>query len=259
MNKEALRERVLDVLRKTPHTHFRAVENEVRRLDAAYERRDVLLLNEVLWEMLVQGILAPGKNSLNPDLPFVHVTEYGATTLESGGIVAHDPGRYIERIELASRGQSDSIVQHARVAQQAFLDGRPSAALSLLSRAAETVLYDLANALLRRGRREGRGTKRLHDALQRPARLPSVVRRSLEGYRLPDTLHEEVERQLGPLIALADESRTRQGQPRVPLAERDDVLGRLLLLPSSCRLAYDIIAWLDCRSEGKTPEQSDVA
>ena len=94
-----MREAVFAVLRKTPQTHFRAIENDLRKQVEGYERHDILALNEVLWTLLVQGVLAPGKNSLNPDLPFVHVTEYGARCLESEEILAHDPEGYVRRIE----------------------------------------------------------------------------------------------------------------------------------------------------------------
>ncbi|MBU0595900.1 hypothetical protein KJ567_04370, partial [Candidatus Bipolaricaulota bacterium] len=82
MEKQQIRELTLQVLQKNPQTHVHMIENEIRQLTNEYDRHDTLALQEVVWDLLVQGVLAPGKNSLNLNLPFVHVTEYGACCLD---------------------------------------------------------------------------------------------------------------------------------------------------------------------------------
>jgi len=250
MDRDALRDLVIDVLRKAPQTHFRAVENEIRRRSEEYEKRDVLLLNEILWEMLLQGILAPGKNSLNPELPFVHLTHYGARCLEGGAIVAHDPQRYIERlIEKTGIDPDAPLLEDVAAAQQTFLDGRFPAAMALLARAAEHVLHDLVDALILRGRRDGHGIKRLQSALTDAPRLGPTARRSLSGYRLPDPLSEETESQMGGLAALIASTRSRTRRPKLPIVDRDGALARFLLFLDQCRFAYDAIRWLEGKPE----------
>ena len=71
MDRSRLSLLVFDVLRKNPQTHVHAVENEIRQIADDYDRHDVLTLHEIIWDLLVQGVLAPGKNSLNLNLPFV--------------------------------------------------------------------------------------------------------------------------------------------------------------------------------------------
>ena len=250
MDRDALRDLVIDILRKAPQTHFRAVENEIRRLSQDYEKRDVLLLNEILWEMLLQGILAPGKNSLNPELPFIHVTHYGSQCLEGDVIASHDPQRYIERlIEKAGIDRSAPLFQDAAAAQQTFLDGRFPAAIALLARAAEHVLHDLADALIRRGRQDGHGIKRLESALADPSRLGPAARRSLAGYRLPAPLSEEVEDRIGGLASLITSTRTKARRPKLPVVDREGAHARFLLFLDQCRFAYDAIRWLEGKPE----------
>jgi len=251
VDKGDLRSLVLDVLRKTPQTHFRAIENDVRRLSEAYEKRDVLLLNEVLWEMLLQGLLAPGKNSLNPDLPFVHVTVYGAQCLDGGAVVAHDPDRYVERlIEQTGVEEGSPLVGAVETALRSFLDHRFPAALILLARAAEQALHDLVDALIRRGRRDGHGIKRLQASTQDAMKLGPTARRSLAGYNLPDGLAEDVLGHIDGLTALIEATRTRRRRPRIPSADRDGTLARFLLFLDQCRVAYDAIRWLEGESSG---------
>jgi hypothetical protein len=246
MDRAELRTLVFEILRKTPHTHFRAVENDVRKASDDYERRDVLLLNEILWDLLRQGVLAPGKNSLNPDLPFIHVTEYGTRCLEDGSILAHDPDLFVERLLDATDGRlPDVVVESCRIGLLTLLDGRSEASLILLAHAAERVLDDLAEALVHHGQVSGRGTKRLEGALAQRGRVPDAVARTIESRKLPNELQEEAERQVAGLAGLIRLARSDAGRPALPRAAHDPALARFILFPDQCRFAYHAIAWLE--------------
>ena len=113
MDKASLRPLVLDILRKTPQTHLHAIETEIRRQTEDYERHDALVLQEIVWDHLVHGVLAPGKNSLNLNLPFVHVTEFGTACLESGEALVHDPDVHGDGARFPERfaGVADQVGQ----------------------------------------------------------------------------------------------------------------------------------------------------
>ena len=99
MEKEELRQLVFEALRAQPLTQFSGVKGRVRNLVADYDSRNDLLLHEILWELLVQGVLAPGMNSSNLDFPYIHVTEYGMQLLESGGQEPDEGNDYLDQLE----------------------------------------------------------------------------------------------------------------------------------------------------------------
>ena len=246
MDRAELRATVFEILRKTPHTHFRAVENDVRKASDDYERRDVLLLNEILWDLLRQGVLAPGKNSLNPDLPFVHITAYGARCLETGEILAHDPDRYVERLQAHTNGRATpTVVESAREALLSLLDGRHAAAAVLLAHAGESVLGELTEALIVSGHQAGRGTKRLEARGPSAAERATTALRALVRRNPPTEIADEAEAQLGGLGSLARLIRSRTGAPRIPSVDRDRTLAHVLLFPDQCRFVYHAIDWLE--------------
>lgn len=242
MNKSQLRCLVFDILQKNPQTHVHSIESELRQRTNDYHRRDTLALQEVVWDLLVQGVLAPGKNSLNLNLPFVHVTEYGARCLEDGSIVAHDPERYIERLVEHTSGKADeTLTESAREGLGAFLSGHYVAAVVMFARAAEHLFGRLLSALIRSGRRDGRGTKTLETCGRAPHQRYQVVCRTLTARRLPAQLGDDLEPQLSSLRALIQLSRTHHGGPRVPVLDRDRVLGHVLLFPDQCRFVFALI------------------
>jgi len=251
MDKATLRPLVLESLRKTPQTHLHAIETEIRRRTDDYERHDVLALQEILWDLLVQGVLAPGKNSLNLDLPFVHVTEYGVSCLENGAILAHDPDGYVARLEANCGDTADPhLIETTREALLAFLAGRYPSSVVMLGRSAETLLARLAGALIRHAKRTGHGVQRLQAARSDPRRLGSTLLRTLASRRLPSPLADEYEANLRGLQTVIDGSRSTNGRARLPSADRETVLAYLLLFPGQCRFVYDLIAHL----EGESPE-----
>jgi hypothetical protein len=211
MEKQALRPLVFDALRRTPQTHVHAIETEIRQRAEGYERGDALLVQEVVWELLLQGVLAPGKNSLNLHLPFVHVTEFGQKCLDEGAIAAYDPDGYVARLRSETEERiSGDVLESARDALLSFHRGLFRASLILLSRAAAQVFGEVRHA-------EDHASS---------ATLPT----------------EEAEQGLAELEALARLAHSAAGDPRVPVTDRESTLGRLLLFPAQCRFAYTLIA-----------------
>jgi hypothetical protein len=246
MDKATLRRSVFEALKKTPQSHFHAIENDIRSRIPEFERSDVLLLHEVLWDLLLQGVLAPGKNSLNLHLPFVHVTEYGTRCLEEGAIVVHDPDGYVGRLK--THGASDDIEAIAREAVLCYLAGRHAAATVLLVRATVAVLAQLRDALAQAGRQQGRGTRSLTTAAT-PHDMLRVVRRTLFARALPGLSHAAGEAQLSAAGALLDADRNSPASP-LPSPSGDQVLAYLLIFSEFCRFAYTVSGQLSRGTEG---------
>ncbi|MCX6099821.1 MAG: hypothetical protein NTV92_00010 [Candidatus Bipolaricaulota bacterium] len=240
MDKALLRPLIFEVLRRTPQTHVHAIENEIRQKAEGYERGDALLVQEAVWDLLLQGVLAPGKNSLNLHLPFVHVTEYGQRCLDEGTIVAHDPDGYAARLRAATgETVSNDVWECARDALLAFHRGLFRASLVLLSRAAFGVLVEVRAAVEKGTSSVPAPTVRANVGM---TSLGLAVRTALADHPLPDVPVGEIERELTELEALTHLAHSETGVPLLPNANRESALGRLLLFPAQCRFAYTLIA-----------------
>lgn len=60
---------------------------------------------QIVWELILEGILAIGLNEMNPNFPFVSVTEHGKEVLKSGQTLPYDPDGYLKR----ARASSDTL------------------------------------------------------------------------------------------------------------------------------------------------------
>jgi len=245
VDKAKLCEWVFHILKKNPQTHLHTIETEIRQQTDEYDRRDVLTLHEVVWDLLLQGVLAPGKNSLNLNLPFVHVTEYGARCLEEGSILLHDPDGYVAHLlEICGDGVNPLVIESVREGLLDYLAGRPAAAVVMLARAAEDLYDHLCVVLIENARRLGRSIQRLEQSARGSPERYRAILRALTARRLPATLEEQIEPCLTGLSILIQLVRTSDGRPRHPVVERDTALAYLLLFPDQCRIVYDLIARL---------------
>ena len=245
MDKAELRPLVLEVLRRDGQTHLHAIDHQIRRVAPEYERHEILKVQEILWELLLQGILAPGKNSLNLNLPFVHVTEYGAQCLEEDALVLHDPDGYLGRLEQHVGTPLDDVVRESvRESLLAFLAGCYVAAVVVLGVAAERCLDLLIAAFsetIADQTRKGAFESALKGAARSLKRRSDVLCDELLSLSLPPKLLGDLDVQMSRLINIVRTARDDAGHPTVRTIDRDTAHANLLLFPQICKRIYQLI------------------
>ncbi len=122
----------------------RFVEFEHRNL----RLRFVVLVNEVMWQLISQGVISPGLNAHNPSLPFFHITDYGHKVLETECFIAHDPTGYLDEIRsLSGIVLGDNAIVYLEEALRCFNSGCHLAAVLLLGVASESVFLRLCDVI----------------------------------------------------------------------------------------------------------------
>lgn len=246
VEKSDLRPLVIEALRQEPRTQFANVANRVRNLERNYQSHDVLKVYDILWDLLIQGVLAPGMDSSNLYFPFLHVTDYGQRCLDAGMIVPHDPDRYVTRLQQqVGRPLDDIVLIYVREGLLTFLGGHYLASTVMVGVASERCIdlltESLANAIAdpnrkatfkTKVRQAGRSVKRRFDAL----------RDELLVLHLPGDLADALDIQLSGIFTLLRYSRNDAGHPTGRLADRDEAHANLLLFPGYCKRVYDLIA-----------------
>jgi len=105
-------------------------------------------VTEVFWQLLVEGIVAPGMNSSNLDLPWFHVTEYGKKVLEAEAGHPHDEVGYLARVRARVPQPDLTVLAYLSEAVTAFRHGTPVASTVMLGIAAERVFLLTCESLL---------------------------------------------------------------------------------------------------------------
>jgi hypothetical protein len=78
---------------------------------------------EVFWQLMVEGILAPGMDSANMKFPWFHRTEYGKTVLQSEVPTPHDPTGYLDRLSQSIQNLDSTVFAYLSESLACFRKG----------------------------------------------------------------------------------------------------------------------------------------
>lgn len=123
-------------MRLRDQTHWEQLDTTGAGFDSYVEfnggskdyRRLAFLAHEVCWELIIQGVLSPGLNASNPNLPFFHITDYGKKVLEADKYVPHDPAGYLELLASAVPKSDPTVVAYLSESLNCFTRGTQIAA-----------------------------------------------------------------------------------------------------------------------------------
>jgi hypothetical protein len=193
-------------------------------------------VQDAFWQLLIEGVVAPGLNSHNPRLPFFHVTEYGRTVLSAGPGHPHDPDGYIERLCRKVSAPDPTVMSYLAESLGTFRRGNLVASTVMLGIAAERVFLLLCESV-RNATSDPGERKQFEDILNRFPMKPKldwiVVKfqggavRALSGF--PNNAHVAT-------LAIYDLLRVQRnglGHPQAapPSINRDDAFTNLQVFP----------------------------
>lgn len=111
-------------------------------------RRFLVLVNEIMWEFIIQGVITPGRDASNPNLPFFRVTDYGQKVLEAERFIAHDPAGYLSELRAdATTSVGEAALPYIEEALRCFTRGCHVASVLLLGVAAEATFLALCQTV----------------------------------------------------------------------------------------------------------------
>lgn len=138
-SRQTLRTVVLKVLKDSPDLQFASMPRYVAEKGVAIgllsqgsrphvdegilTYRDKQIINEIIWELLVQGILIPGPAGGGQDFPFFHLSEYGVQCIEQEATLPHDYDNYLSNIKSIVRNPDGVFEMYLEESVQAFLKG----------------------------------------------------------------------------------------------------------------------------------------
>lgn len=198
------------------------------------DRKQVLVfhLHEVLWQLLTEGVLAPGFNTSNLNLPFFHVTAFGRSVLDSTGPNAFDPEGYLDFVRGRVAAADATVLAYLAESLHTLRRGTLVASAVMLGIAAERVFLLLSDSLhaALSSAKEKKDFGALRERFPMKPKL-EWVRAKIEALQAARTagFPENANIMVVAMYDLIRQQRNELGHPREnpPSLTRDDVLGNL--------------------------------
>jgi hypothetical protein len=209
----------------------------------------LFLAQEVFWQMVVEGILAPGMDSSNLKLPWFHITKHGREVLASSEPQPYDPTGYLARLRESVPTPDPTVTAYLAESLETFRKANLVASTVMLGIAAERVfllLCDSLAAALSNAAEKTAFTKLLDRFPMKPKldwvqnKLQQVQKQAPPGFPENATIM---------LVAIYDLMRTQRnelGHPREapPSVQRQDAFVNLQIFPRYYEIAEEVRAFL---------------
>ena len=207
-----------------------------------------LRANDIIWELLQQGVLAPGCDDTNLDLPFLHLTDYGKQCLDDGDFTPQDPAGYISRLRTLIGEELDAVVlaylRESLVSIQHGLYLAAAVMLGVVSERCMDLLQDAwANALTDRKTKE-QFKEHLRQAGRTIKRRFDIIRDNILAQPFPAPPKDSLDLHLSGVFTLLRYTRNDAGHPTERSIDRQTAYANHLLFPQYCKRVYDLIAHL---------------
>ena len=213
------------------------------------ERGEKSLVSEVIWSLIFEGVVSPGVDDSNLNLPFLRVTEYGEECLKEDRFVPHDPEGYLVEFHRVCPGVDPIITAYLTEALQCYLRSLHKSAAVMLGAASEQAILLLIEAWLRSIQDEARRVQLTSQVNKANSIFKKfeLFQRHLAGFRadLPRESSENLDSLLVSVFDLIRNSRNDAGHPaRMSDITRETNYAHLRLFVPYCQRIYGLNAWL---------------
>lgn len=215
---------------------------------AHLEQGETALIHEVIWSLIIEGILVPGLDDNNPNWPFLRLTEFGERCSKHNQVLPHDPDGYLKDFEQAIPSVDPIIREYLIEALQCFLRNLNRACAVMLGAASEQailLLIDSYAGSISDPNKKAQVKTQIEKA-------PSIFRKYEifdRGFviikpQLPKPLADNADSLMRGVFDLIRNSRNDAGHPASGiLVSRDSNYSHLRLFIPYCHRIYGLINW----------------
>lgn len=209
-------------------------------------------IREIIWSLVIQGIVIPGGSTQQPDLPSMQVSDWGKKCLETGEFLPHDAGQYLARLKAHVPRVDTDILLYLQESLTAFRSGAYLASAIMTGVATEKTLLVLRVAM-----EAAFQTQDAKDRFAAKTKNKLIKQAFDEMWKRLDPVHaqlaadlnkEDLRAELSGTFDLIRKTRNDAGHPTGRQISREEAHNLLLLFPQYCRVVYDTIDWLRTHS-----------
>lgn len=271
---QLLKKFVLEVIKNTHELQYITIQNEVERLVAQnkafpgreecekfsvdysyYESgrlnpRDVLSINQIVWDLIIDRILTIGSDTSNMTWPWLRITEFGKDVVSQVIPPYYDPEGYNKTIEAIVPRVDPVVRQYAIEGLNCFQHLLYFASAVMLGAAAEKAVLLILKSIAT-AESQSHKKKKLIAMLDHP-NLPeifSVIQTKIEDLiskkTIPYSVHQGSIEHLLSLFEMIRVHRNGSVHPVAGQINKTKVFLTIQTLPVALEVGYRLIEWFD--------------
>jgi hypothetical protein len=202
----------------------------------------------VFWQLISQGVLTPGMNTANPNLPWFRLTQYGKKVIQEKRFLPHDPTNYMKSFRVEVSNPDPIVISYLEESLNCFSSGCFIASTFMLGIASEVTFLNLCTILLSalKDTTEHKQFTKIMDKISMISKF-NFVRDKIEKILKSSSngLPEDVIISLLSIFELIRKQRNDLGHPQnIPIITRDEVFVFLRMFPHYCKTVQSLETYL---------------
>ena len=216
------------------------------RGEATLDPPDAEKVRQLFWSLIAQGVIVPGLDQSNFDVPFFTLTDFGRRVVNSPDPVPHDPDGYLSHLASVAPNVDEIARSYIAEGLECFRRGVYRASLVMLGVAAEKLVLDLA-AVVAEKLPPNESNKLSGIAEQR--RIAVIFDETIKHLqtrldRLPGALSDRLPEHLGGIFTIIRVHRNEAGHPTATEVDQLTAFCLFSSFPLFCRRWSQLIKHL---------------
>lgn len=208
-------------------------------------------IRQIIWELIIQGILVPGLNEDHPNLPGVSLTDYGKKVVSVKEAQPHDPDEFLKFVKQEIPTLDEEIERYLAESLQAYRRDLMLSSAVTLGVASEKALLILLESLIKSFNDSNKKKKFIQlQAITSQKKKFNAVKKEILSIKpkLPRTIQENMDTYLEGIFNVIRVTRNEAGHPTGRIIKRDEAFVNLRIFVHYLKKVYQIIEWLNNNS-----------
>lgn len=218
--------------------------------NSTLNEQDSNMVNEIVWDLIIERILTIGSNSANPNWPFLRLTEYGKMTVTSSEPIIHDVDGMLNLLKSSIPNLDSVILMYMGECLNTYRIGGLLASCVMLGCAAEkaiSILYcSYTNWLEKKG--ETKEATKFHEMENRfIAKKFDELTKSINGHKtnIDSKVLDDMDVMIASIFTIIRKNRNNVGHPTGNTINRDELSAWIHVFRVHCIKIYQLIDFFD--------------
>ena len=208
--------------------------------DSKLNQRDEGLIREIIWDLIIQRIVTIG-DFHNHNWPYLSLTEYGKSVLNSDEPIPHDPSKYINRVQKEIPNIDHIITTYLSESINTYNINQllsSTIALGCASEKTFLLLIDTYQNTFNNVKNKERFEQKVKN------RMIKVQYEEFVGV-LPKNLSDNYENILLGVFEMFRNQRNHAGHPTGQIVDKVQLFANLQVFVGYCKRVYSLIEYLN--------------
>jgi hypothetical protein len=217
----------------------------VQHSDPPMPDEDKDLVRQIIWNLIIEGIIVPGASSYQPEVNFLTLSTYGRSVINDTPPAPYDPDGYLRHLTSSLPALDPIVLVYVKESLYTFLRGNLFSSVVMLGVASEQLILLLIDSYLSaisNSERRGKARKKIGD--DRPIFTQfEGLRREFEPIKgqLRRDVSASIDIELDGIFNLLRMARNDAGHPTGLTPEPSQVYAYLQVFVSYCKFVHKLM------------------